>query len=106
MIVQATYLHNFNDLIQDLKSQFPHYSVYEFDSMPLKSIIVRKSAIVGAQLTCRDNEITVDACYPNMFVSSVMSLLTASTIFPFNSWPKFEIEISDFLKKRYNPQVH
>ncbi len=106
MIVQAKHSPDFNDLIQDLKSQFPQYSVYTFGSKPLESIIVRKSAIVGAQITVRDNDIMVDACYPNIFISSIMSLLTASTIFPFNAWHNFEMKITDFLKRRNYPQVH
>ena len=104
MIVQASQSPNFMDLIQSLKGRFSGYAVYPFESMPQKSIIVRKSAIVGAQITLRNNEIMVDACYPSLFISSLMSLLTSSTIFPFNSWFKFEMEISDFLKRRYNPQ--
>ena len=106
MIVQATPLPNVNDLTQVLKSQFSNYTVYAFDSKPQKSIIVRKSATVGAQITVRDNEMLVDACYPNIFISSIMSLLTASTIFPFYDWPKFEMEIANFLKSRYQQQVH
>ena len=101
MIVQAAQLPNFSDLIHILKSQFPGYSVYSLGSIPQKSIIVRKSAIVGAQITVRDKDIIVDACFPNLFISSVMSLFTASTIFPFSSWPKFEKKISDFLKIKY-----
>jgi len=106
MIVQATPLPDINGLIQPLKSQFSSYSVYTFDSKPRKSIIVRKSATVGAQITFSENEIIVDACYSNLFISSLMSLFTASTIFPFYSWPKFEKEIADFLKRRYHQQVH
>ena len=105
MIIQATPLPNVSDLTQTLKSQFSNYSVYTFDSKPQKSIIVRKSAYVGAQITVFENEIIIDACYPNIFISSLMSLLTASSIFPFNSWPKFEKEISDFLKRHYQQQV-
>ena len=100
MIVQAPNLPDYNKLIQTLKGHFSNYSVYAFDSKPQKSIIVRKSLIVGAQITIRDNDIIVDACYPNIFVSSLMSLVTASSIFPFNSWHQFEKEISHFLKIR------
>lgn len=102
MIVQATKSLNKDDLIQSLKSQFPKYSVYKFDTKFQKSIVVRKSAIVGAQITIHENEIMVDACYPNLFISSLMSLFTASTIFPFNSWRDFEKQITDFLKLTYN----
>ncbi len=51
MIVQATQLPNIKDLMQTLRGQFANYSVYTFESKPQKSIIVRKSAIIGAQVT-------------------------------------------------------
>jgi hypothetical protein len=105
MIVQVKQAPGYNELIQTLKSQFSNYSVYTFDSKPQRSIIVRKSATVGAQITVSENEIMVDACYPNIFISSLMSLLTASTIFPFNAWPNIEKEVSDFLKRRYTRQA-
>ena len=101
MVVQTTKSPNLNDLIQVLKSQFTNYSVYAFGSKPHPSIIVRKSAIVGVQITVRENEILVDACYPNIVISSVMSLLTASSIFPFNSWHSFEKKITGCLKISY-----
>lgn len=101
MIVQGKQLPNISNLIEDLKNRFSNYSVYTFGSRSQQSIIVRKSAFVGAQLTVRECEIMVDACYPNIFVSSLMSALTASTIFPFNSWINFEKKITDFLKRKY-----
>lgn len=98
MIVQATKSPNFNELIETLKNQFSNYSVYTFNSEPEKSIIVRKSSTVGAQITVRDNEIIVDACCPNIFVSTLIGLLSA--IFP--PYHNFEMKITDFLKKKYN----
>lgn len=98
MIVQGTQLPNFNELIEVLKSQFSNYSVYTFDSKPQKSIIVRKSAIIGAQLTINDKEIIVDACCPNIFISALAGLL--STIFPPHH--QFEMKVTDFLKRKYN----
>lgn len=101
MIIQANQELNLNDLIGNLERQFPAYSVYEFGSLPLKSIILRKSATVGVQITVRHKEIIVDACFPNIVISSLMSLFTASTIFPFSSWFNFEMKISDYLRSRY-----
>jgi hypothetical protein len=102
MIVQATPLSHFNDLTQVLKSQFSNYSVYTFDSKPQKSIIVRKSATVGAQITVRDNEILVDGCCPNIIISALIGFL--SVIFP--PYLDFEREIADFLKSRYQQEIH
>jgi hypothetical protein len=101
MVIQASKSPDFKELIQDLKSHFGQCAVYEFGSKPTKSIIVRKSATVGAQLTIRENEINVVACYPNLFISTFMSLVTASTIFPFNSWPAFEKKVLKFLSRKY-----
>ena len=61
-------------------------------------MIVRKSGTVGAQITLGDDEIMVDACCPNIFISAFIGLV--STIFP--SYHNFEMSIADFLKKKYN----
>lgn len=98
MLVQASQLPNFNKLIQILKSQFSNYSVYIIDSKPEKSIIVRKSFTVGAQITVRDNEIRVDACCPNIFISALISLI-GSNLPPHHN---FELKVTDFLKNKYN----
>lgn len=98
MIVQAKQLPDFNELLLTLKSHFSNYSVYAFDSIPQKSIIVRESAAVGAQITVHDKEIIVDACCPNIFISALIGFI--STIFP--PYHNFEMKISDFLKKKYN----
>ncbi len=98
MILQVTNGLKFNELIQTLKSQFPCYTVYSFDSVPQKSIIVRKSFMVGVQLSIRDNKIMIDACAHNIFISALVGFLSA-ILPPYNN---FEIEISDFLKTKYN----
>lgn len=102
MIVQVNKPPDFNELFENVKRKFSGYSVYTFDSNPQKTIIVRKSASVGAQITVYENQILVDACYPNVLLSAVMSLLTASTIFPFNAWVEFEKKVTNYLKRKYN----
>ncbi len=98
MLIQAIQLPDFNEMLLTLKGQFPNYSVYTSYSIPQKSIIVRKSATVGAQITVHDNEILVDACCPNLFVSALIGCI--STILP--PYHNFEMKITDFLKKKYN----
>lgn len=98
MIVQAKQLPDFNEMLLTLKSHFSSYEVYTLYSIPQKSIIVRKSATIGAQITIRDNEIIVDACCPNIFISALLGFI--STIFP--PYYNFEMKITDFLKKIYN----
>lgn len=101
MIVQATQVPDFADLLQTLKSRFPDYSVYTFDSKPQRSIIVRKSGVVGAQITLRKNEIIVDACCPNIFVSALIGFISA--ILP--PYYRFEMKITNFLKGKYIQEV-
>jgi len=98
MIIKAEQLPDINQLLLTLKGQFPNYKVYKFDSTPLKSIIVQKSGIIGAQITLHDTEIMVDACCPNIFISGILSALSA--IFP--PYINFEMKITDFLKSKYN----
>lgn len=98
MIVQASQSPKLKELASSLKSQFSDYRVYPFESKPQKSIIVRKSALVGAQITVHENKIIIDACSPNIFVSGLIGFM--STIFPFHH--RFEVMITDFLKRTYN----
>ncbi len=98
MIVQAAESPKSNEVLAALKSKFSDYGVYEFDSKPQRTIIVRKSATVGAQITVRNTEIRIDACCPNIFVYGLIGFM--STIFPF--YHNFEMKITDFLKKTYN----
>ena len=98
MIVQAKRLPNFKELIEVLRMQFPTYSFYTFNSKPQRSIIIQKSGLVGAQISVHDNEIRVDACCSNIFVSALIGLI--SSILP--PYHDFEMKITDFLKKKYN----
>ncbi|WP_026967162.1 hypothetical protein [Algoriphagus terrigena] len=102
MIVQATQVPDFSDLLQTLKSRFPGYSVYAFDSKPQKSIIVRESCVIGAQISLHKDEIIVDACCPNIFVSALIGFISA--ILP--PYQRFEMKIADFLKRKYIQEVY
>ncbi|SFH11623.1 hypothetical protein SAMN04487988_11822 [Algoriphagus hitonicola] len=98
MIVQSKQLPDFNELLLVLKSQFSNYEVYPSNSLPRKSIIVKKTGTLGAQITLNDREILVDACCPNLFISALIGFV--STVFP--SYHNFELKVTDFLKKKYN----
>jgi hypothetical protein len=98
MIIKAEQLPDINQLLLTLEGQFPNYKVYTFGSKPLKSIIVQKSGIIGTQITLRNNEIMVDACCPNIFISGLLGALSAI----FLPYINFEMKITDFLKSKYN----
>ena len=101
MIIQKETLPHGQEILQDLQNQFSDYAVYEFGANSQKSIIVRQSALVGAQVMVRDGEVMVDACFPNVFISGIMSLFTASTLFPFDAWTHFERKVGDFFRNHY-----
>lgn len=98
MIIQTIHSPSLAELAQTLESQFSKYSVYIFNSQPKKTIIVRKSATVGAQITVRNNEVRIDACCPHILLSGMVGFLC--TIFPV--YHHFELEITDFLRKEYH----
>jgi hypothetical protein len=98
MIVPAKHLPDFDELLLTLKHQYLNYEVYILHSIPLKSIIVQKSAIIGAQITLSDNQMMVDACCPNIFLSALIGIM-GGVLPPFMN---FEMKITNFLKKKYN----
>ncbi|MFT4738123.1 MAG: hypothetical protein ACJAZM_002786 [Cyclobacteriaceae bacterium] len=104
MIVHTTCeLPRLNELIQVLKDKFSNaYSFKIFGFGSQKTILVKKSIMVGAQITLHGNEILVDGSFPNIVTSSVMTLLSYSTIAPFEQWFEVEKEIGSFLRNQYN----
>src|SRR5690606_38628359 len=98
MIVSSKQLPDFNELFSTLSTQFPDYVVYPYYSLPKRSIVVRKSTTVGAQINLGDDEIRGDACCLNIFISALIGLV--SNIFP--SYNNFEMSVTDFLKKKYD----
>lgn len=104
MIVQATCESpNLNNLIQELKNEFSdRYTFKIFGLGSQKSILVRKSAWVGVQITVYGNEIIIDGSFPNIISSSLMTLLSLSTIAPVSKWHELEKKITVFLKRKYN----
>ena len=97
MIIQTFHSTSLAELAQILEGQFSNCSVYLFNSQPKKTIIVRKSATVGAQITVSNNEVRIDACFPHILLSGIVGFLC--TIFPV--YHHFELEITDFLRTVY-----
>jgi len=92
-----------DELLRILKDEFSnHYSFRYFGVGPKKSIIVRKSTWVGAQIIIRENSILVDGSFPSVFTSSLMSLVSTSTLAPVNQWFEVEQKLAGFLNIRYS----
>jgi hypothetical protein len=84
------------------------YSFSFFGLGKEKSIIVRKSFFVGAQISRRGNEITIEALPPIMTIpglSFLLELVGTSNILRSvygASWKELEINMSAFLKRKYS----
>lgn len=104
MIVQATReLPILSDLLQELKNEFSdQYTFKIFGLGSQRSILVRKSAWIGVQITIRNRGFFIDGSFPNLLASSFMTLLSQSTIAPVNKWVELEKKIADFLKRKYS----
>lgn len=98
MILSTGQTTDLADLHRLLERKFSNYSVYPFNGAPRSSLIVRKSPTVGAQVSIDENEIRIDACYPNIMVSGLIGFI--SCILP--PYHRFEIKIADFMRKKYS----
>lgn len=95
MIVQAKQLTDFNELLLTLKNQYSNHEVYILHSIPRKSIIVQQSAFIGAQITLSDDQMMVDACCPNLFLSALLGFLSGN----FTALYEIRNEYYKFLEK-------
>lgn len=96
-MVQTKQLPDFNELLLTLKNRYSNHEVFILHSIPRKSIIVQKSNFIGAQITLSDDQMMVDACCPNLFLSALLGFL--SGILP--PYMEFEMNITKSLKKEY-----
>ena len=102
---------NTASLISILKQELPsHYSCTLYGLGKDKSIIVSKSSSVGAQISIRDNEITIQGTPPPpvaYFVSFLGWTEFAFLLLAFvglstkSKLEEFEKELAIFLKKKY-----
>lgn len=91
------------NLERDLSGKYV-YTLFGLGSE--KSIIVRKSRFVGAQISKRENGLSIQALMPlsitNWFISLFLSLYASGAMFMWTSpYKKLENEIALFLRKRY-----
>lgn len=94
------------EIAEILKNDFSDKYAYDFFGLGAeRSIIVRKSEFVGAQISKSGNQITVHAMSPNLLFSFLDPFLTGLNILGliFHSpWKKLETDLVVFLKKSYN----
>jgi hypothetical protein len=113
MIVSVKRTPTNEDLIALLRQKLPsEYSVKEF-GLGKKTVLIKKSTFIGAQITVRENEISIDASAPSvaggMWSTLAMTELAIVIVpvfwiagaFP-SKMKKFEKEVANFINERYN----
>ena len=106
MIISATKdLPEISELYQLLKEEFPQKEIHLAEGLGnTKTIMVRKSSLVGVQITPTGRQIRVDGSFPSIFTSVLATIaLIGGYWTPLHcSWSRFEKEISQFLVNQYN----
>lgn len=94
------------EIAQTLEQEFSSNYSYSFFGLDRnKSIIVRKSEFVGAQISKSGNQFTVHAMSPNLLLSFLDPFLTGLNVIGalFNSpLKKLEADLVTFLKNKYS----
>jgi hypothetical protein len=113
MIIKVKNTPTNEELIALLRKEIPsEYSVREF-GLGKKTVMIKKSAFIGAQITVRKNEIAVDESTPSVAGGILSSLamieLASLIIFIFASggatrakFRDFEKEMASLINERYN----
>lgn len=113
MVIKVKSTPTNEELIAALKQELPsECSVREF-GLGKKSIMVKKSTFLGAQITIRENEIFVDASPPSVAGGLLSTLAMTELIvvighvFWFagatpSKFRHFEKEMASFINERYN----
>ena len=99
-------------LVEVLKREFSNrydYSMFGFDCD--KSIIVKKSTFIGAQISKKENEITVHGIPPSTIATllSLVDMFITGGVFmglPFMTRRNnFEKEVGVFLQRKFNQSI-
>ncbi len=95
------------ELMEALKQEYSHkYDIRLYGIGDDKTIIVRKSFFVGAQITRDRNEITIDGIAPSALASLISILLQQLAnlfiLFSPSRYKKFIVELAVFLNNKYN----
>lgn len=113
MIIKVKTTPTNEELIAFLRKELPSdYSVREF-GLGKKTVMIKKSSFIGAQITLRENEIAVDESTPSLaggILSSLAMIELASLIvFIFASgsatranFQAFEREMAGLINEKYN----
>jgi len=95
------------ELASWVASEFPGYSTKLFGLACHKTLIVKKSAFVGVQITRRDHELVIEGSLPSISTSILSGFLMLEGIFylfefVFHSqWDRLEKEVGSVLNHKF-----
>jgi hypothetical protein len=102
------------ELVEILKREFSSHYSYKLFGLGRKSMIIGKSILIGAQISIRDNQITIQATPPSVvggilsvFASTELAVFVLPLFFLqglplFSQKSEFEKEIATYLNHKYN----
>ncbi|MDQ6481783.1 hypothetical protein [Dyadobacter sp. LHD-138] len=92
------------EIVHTLEQEFSSKFSYRFFGLGRnKSIVVRKSEFVGAQISKSGNKITVQGVSPNFAISLIDATLYGVIAGAFYSpLKKLEADLATFLKRKYS----
>lgn len=98
-----------DELVEALQKGLPNdFSYALFGLGREKSIVIRKSFFVGAQVSKRGNDISIEGMSPSRaswllaFLDMLISDRLVSAVFFGSAWEKLEKEIAVILKREYD----
>jgi hypothetical protein len=113
-IVTSKTLPSIPELVEVLKQEFSNDYSYKLFGVGQKSIMVGKSALVGAQISIRENEMVIQATPPSI-IGGIVAALGGTELGVFllpiffrkgmllpSQRSEVEKEIGIFLKQKYN----
>ncbi|MDQ3394599.1 MAG: hypothetical protein M3512_10885 [Bacteroidota bacterium] len=113
MVIKVKKAPSNEELVETLKREFSNDYSYKLFGLGKKSIIVRKSAFLGAQVSVQENEISIQGSPPSFgtgFLATLAMTEAAIVVFPLflftgaspSKFRKLEKEIASFLKNKYD----
>jgi hypothetical protein len=90
-------------LISDLKEAFPRYSLKPFGFEKNESILIAKSWFIGAQISKRDNQITIQGTPPTFLAGITVFILSLAGFASYTTeFKKLEKEVASLLHQKFN----
>ena len=112
MIIKVKATPSNEEILEILKREFSDDYAYKLYGLGKKSIMVRKSALIGAQISVRENEISIEGTPPSFgagFLATLAMSEAAVMLVPIfalagafpSRYKKLERKLALFLREKY-----